>query len=155
MKKGNCIIFLIFAVTAAAQQVVTTAGGSQVQSNGSSSWTLGEVSVETYKSTTGTATQGMQQPSLQIVAHSSTTNLNIQASVYPNPTSNSIQLILQEIALSNITYSIGNSSGIQLLNGKIEMAESIIDLGALPAATYLLKILNNGIEQKSFKIIKQ
>ena len=150
------ITFLSFcSLSVHAQQVLASSGDTYTKPSASLSWTLGEISTETYKTVGGIATQGIQQPLLKVVTYSSETTLQVSAVVYPNPTSGAIQLSFQEQNPENLAYSLCQLNGVEILKGEIETATSLVDLGTLPNATYLLKINKDGKAQKTFKIIKQ
>ena len=59
-----CLLFLgaiIYYGTSYSQQVIATDGNYVAASQGSLSWTLGEVITETFSNTNGFLTQGFQQ----------------------------------------------------------------------------------------------
>lgn len=149
------IVLSFISLGAYAQQVVATSGDTYKSSSAIVSWTLGEPATETHKSSNSIATQGMQQPTLSVVTSYSTTELNVNVFVYPNPTSSSLQVSIQEQSLEHLAYSLCDVNGIQITAGLISNATSWINMETQPAGSYILKITKSDKEQKSFKIIKQ
>ncbi len=76
---------------------------------------------------------------------------NIVLSIYPNPT-NDIIHINTSTSLTNESYSIVNTLGQTILNGKIENESSTIDVQTLQAGIYFLQLGNK--QTQSYKIIK-
>ncbi|EAZ94962.1 putative glycosyl hydrolase (putative secreted protein) [Flavobacteria bacterium BAL38] len=74
---------------------------------------------------------------------------------YPNPTSDYVMLSITDSALTDLSYSLFDISGKALANGKITAADTKIEMGNLPLATYILKVNQNNKELKTFKIIKK
>lgn len=149
------IVLSFISLGAYAQQVVATSGDTYKNSIATVSWTLGEPATETYKSSNSIATQGMQQPTLSVVTSYSATELNINVSVYPNPTSSSLEVSVPDQSLEHLAYSLCDVNGVSIATGLISNATSLISMETQPAGSYILKITKSDKEQKSFKIIKQ
>ncbi len=72
-------------------------------------------------------------------------------SIYPNP-ANDIIHINTSISLTNESYSIINTLGQTVLNGKLEKYHTTIDVQELPSGFYSLQI---GKQKKSYKLIRE
>ena len=72
-------------------------------------------------------------------------------SIYPNP-ANDIIHINASATVTNESYSIVNTLGQTVLNGKLENDRSTINVQTLQAGIYFLQIANK--QTQSYKIIK-
>jgi len=153
-KSMTGIAFLLFGLGGLhAQETVSTTGGNATGVGGSLSYTVGQVFYSTNTGTTGSVLQGVQQPfEIYTTVGIHETDINLELSVYPNPTTN--YLILKVEELEGITFQLFDLQGKVIENKKVmEMNTSII-MEELPKATYILKIAKNNKPVKTFKIIK-
>lgn len=158
MKNKKLLIATLFlgAFQAQAQESVATSGGNASGTNGNVSYTVGQVVYTTYTGTTGSVAQGVQQPfEIQTVLGAENFNINLQLAVYPNPTTNWLQLEVRNTDFSNLSYQLFDLNGRLIANQKIVNETSTLQMEQLPAAIYLLKVLDNNKEVKTFKIIKK
>lgn len=158
MKIKKLLIATLFlgAFQAHAQEVVATSGGNASGTNGNVSYTVGQVVYTTNTGTTGSVAQGVQQPfEIQTVLGAENFNINLQLAVYPNPTTNWLQLEVRNTDFANLSYQLFDLNGKMILNEKITAETSSIQMERLPAAIFLLKVVSNNKEVKTFKIIKK
>ena len=156
IKKLLIATLLLVAFQAQAQEAVATAGGDASGTNGNVSYTVGQVVYTTNTGTTGSVAQGVQQPfENQTVLGAENFNINLQLAVYPNPTTNWLQLEVRNTDFANLSYQLFDLNGKMILNEKITAETSSIQMERLPAAIFLLKVVNNNKEVKTFKIIKK
>ena len=156
IKKLLIATLLLGAFQAQAQEAVATAGGDASGTNGNVSYTVGQVVYTTNTGTTGSVAQGVQQPfEIQTVLGAENFNINLQLAVYPNPTTNWLQLEVRNTDFANLSYQLFDLNGKMILNEKITAETSSIQMERLPAAIFLLKVVNNNKEVKTFKIIKK
>ena len=156
IKKLLIATLLLGAFQTQAQEAVATAGGNASGTNGNVSYTVGQVVYTTYTGTTGSVAQGVQQPfEIQTVLGAENFNINLQLAVYPNPTTNWLQLEVRNTDFSNLSYQLFDLNGRMILNEKITAETSSIQMERLPAAIFLLKVVSNNKEVKTFKIIKK
>jgi Secretion system C-terminal sorting domain len=138
-----------------AQETVATSGGNATGSNGNVSYTLGQTFFVTQSGTTGTVAQGVHQPfEIQTVLGMDNFNINLLLSVFPNPTTNSLQLDIKELDLNNLKYQMYDLTGKLIYNEKIVAESTTIKMEQLQAAIYVLKVVDNNKELKTFKIVK-
>ncbi|MEO7976543.1 T9SS type A sorting domain-containing protein [Flavobacterium sp.] len=139
-----------------AQEAVATTGGDASGTNGNVSYTVGQVVYTTNTGTNGSMAQGVQQPyEIQTVLGLDNFNINLQMGVYPNPTSNWLVLEIKNSVIENVNYQLFDLNGRLILNEKINSETTTINLEQFPSAVYLLKVLENNKEVKTFKIIKK
>jgi hypothetical protein len=88
-----------------SQETVTISGGNASGSGGTVSYTVGQVSYTTNTSTTGTVTQGMQQPYeiLVVTGLEEADGISLEFSVYPKPVSDFLMLKVESYRLDNLS----------------------------------------------------
>ncbi len=156
MKKLLIATLLLGAFQTQAQEAVATSGGNASGTNGNVSYTVGQVVYTTNTGTTGSVAQGVQQPfEIQTVLGAENFNINLQLAVYPNPTTNWLQLEVRNTDFANLSYKLFDLNGKMILNEKITAETSSIQMEHLPAAIFLLKVVSHNKEVKTFKIIKK
>ena len=139
-----------------AQEAVVTSGGNASGTNGNVSYSVGQTVYTTNTGATGSVAQGVQQPfEIQTVLGVENFNINLQLAVYPNPTTNWLQLEVKNTDFTNLSYQLFDLNGRMIYNQKVTTETSTISMEQLPATVYLLKVLDNNKEIKTFKIIKK
>jgi len=73
-------------------------------------------------------------------------------SLYPNPTSNGVYLVMED--LENTSYELYDTKGALLQSTKLQKGVAYIDLSVWTSGTYLLKLSQNKSIIHSFPIIK-
>jgi len=160
MRKLILPIFVMLSLNMAYSQSVTpdviaSSGDYREGSTASVSWTLGEIVTEFFSGSEAILTQGFQQGSYSITILDENTELSIQIDVYPVPTSDFINININEMEEYSINAVLYDLSGNVLLNQDLHKDEMQLNLEALPAAEYILQIIDDKqILIKSFKIIK-
>jgi len=147
---------LFSSTISSAQEAILSAGKTVKNSNYSMSYSIGELSIATYKKTTVTLTQGQQQGNLIITSLNEIENTGIQAKAYPNPTSNFVMLSIEGNNTSDLEYTLTNVSGSLLLSEKNLSEQQKISMNQYKSGIYFLTVSdrrNNNIH--TFKIIKQ
>jgi hypothetical protein len=149
-------LFIINYTTVPAQGTVAASGGNFSGSKGSVSYTIGQVAFTTASSTNNSVTQGIQQSyDISVVtAIENTSDITMNWIVYPNPTRNSIKLSIGSGDFDKVHYRLFDINGRKILDNKIENEESEILMNNLVPSIYLLKVIRNEKEVKTFKIIK-
>ena len=150
------VFLLLFVNGMQAQETVTTSGGNATGSGGTVSYTVGQVAFTTNTSTTGTVTQGIQQPYeiLVVTGLEEAKGISLEFSVYPNPTSDLLKLKVEKYNLENLTYQLYDINGSLLYITDITGQETQIEMSDYPSAAYYLHIIHNQKTIKTFKIIK-
>ncbi|MBN2347351.1 MAG: T9SS type A sorting domain-containing protein [Bacteroidales bacterium] len=139
-----------------AQETITASGVNAAGSGGTSSYTIGQVAYTATIGTEGSAAQGVQQPYEISVVNGfiGAKGIILNCSVYPNPTADYITFIINGDLPKQYTISLYDNSGRLLESKKVTGNETRIYLNNLVASIYFLKVNENNIELKTFKIIK-
>lgn len=148
--------FLGYGTAILAQNTISATGSNASGTGGTSSYTIGQVVYITLSGTTGTITQGVQQPyEISVVtAIQNTEGIILECLVYPNPTRGQVKLVVKTKEFKNLRFQLYDLNGILIQNKEIESEETEILMNSILSSTYFLKILNDNNEIKTFKIIK-
>lgn len=139
-----------------AQVAVIPLGGEAIGEGGSMSFTLGQIDYIEAKGETGTMAQGVQHPyEIEVILGVEEMNININATVYPNPTSNQITLQITDRDLANMSFKVYDISGKIITENTISQDQTKIDLSQSPVGTYLLNVQVGKKNIKTYKIIKK
>lgn len=138
-----------------SQSNTVTTGKTATGATGSATYSIGQIDYQTNNGSSGTISQGIQQ-AFEIVTLSTNDIPQIQlvATVYPNPTVQDIILAIKEYDLTNLEYTLFDLQGRIISNGKITQNETQIEMGHLSSANYFLKVSQANKDLKTFKIIK-
>lgn len=161
MKQINYILFCVmlssvFSAYLKGQETIPASGNNASGTNGSISYSVGQIFYITIVGTNGSITQGVQQPYeiLIITAVKNARKISLESMVYPNPTSAKVNLVVKTKGFINLRYQLYDLNGNQIMTNIIENEETEIIMDNLLPSTYFLKILRNNQEIKTFKIIK-
>lgn len=140
-----------------AQESKNAAGGDASGTGGSATFSVGQVVYQTSTGTSGSVTEGVQQPYeiFAITGINGTKEKTLSISAYPNPTANNLILSIDKIEISNLSYQLYSFNGELLLDKKIESTKTTIDLSNFVSASYFIKVIQDSNEIKTFKIIKK
>jgi hypothetical protein len=155
--KVSTILLLIFGFTVLqGQEAITASGGNVSGSGGSVSYSVGQVAYTTNAGTTGSEAQGVQQPyEISVVSGiEEATSINLICSVYPNPATDFLTLKVKYLDMENPSYQLCDINGKLIENKIIEGNETSINMGNLAPSTYILKVIQNSKELKTYKIVK-
>jgi hypothetical protein len=83
------------------------------------------------------------------------TTVNLEALVYPNPSSDHVKLNITDTALTDLSYVLLNIQGKIVSSAKLSILDTPISLHGLSVGTYVLKVSQKNNELKTFKIIKK
>ncbi|PQB03346.1 hypothetical protein BST83_18800 [Polaribacter filamentus] len=153
-KTITSIAFLILGLGGLqAQKTVTTAGNKATGIGGTASYTVGQVVYTAGTGTNGSVEQGVQQPfEISTTLGVNETTINLELSVYPNPTADFLTLKVEKI--ENLHYQLIDMQGKLIESKTVRSNSSNISLENQPTATYLLKVTKNNHLIKTFKVIK-
>lgn len=158
--KISLALLLGFGLTGLyAQESANASGGNASGNGGSVSYSVGQVVCATNSGTTGTVAEGVQQ-SYEISVITGFEDIkwiNLNCSVYPNPTTDYLTLKIDapaSIRIYNLWYQLYDMNGKLFGSGKLESSDTQIAMKKLVPETYLLEVLDQDKIIKSFKIIK-
>jgi hypothetical protein len=152
---GFCLA--VYGLTIHAQTAIPAAGGNASGSGGTVSYTIGQVTYQTFSVTNGSVAQGVQQPyEISVVtAIENTDGIILEFKVYPNPAHGLINLLINPFDDGYFRYCLFDINGILLQDKKVISAQTEISLESLNPAVYFLKVLKDNKEVKVFKIVKK
>ncbi|HSH67963.1 MAG TPA: T9SS type A sorting domain-containing protein [Bacteroidia bacterium] len=142
--------------TAEAQEASTASGGDASGSGGSVSYSVGQLVYTAHSGTNGSVAEGVQQPfEISVVTSlNDEQNKNLSLFVYPNPTTESVTLKVNDIDKNELVYQLFDMNGKEIKSEKINTSETNISMKNVPSAVYFIKVITNNKVIKMFKIIK-
>jgi len=164
MKRHIFILFtLIFTLSVSAQvkqEVIASAGGYNTNGGLSISWTLGETIIPTFTAydingnPVLTLSHGFQSQ-IMIVTVVENLKILVTVKVFPNPTSEVVNIQFEEPVDGEIVLSLIDSNGKLVKRDRVEaeMVEKQINLQDLPTGIYYLK-LTKGKLVNVYKVVK-
>ena len=149
------LMFFWFCNVYAQNNTITT-GADASNTNGSISYSIGQIDYISLSNGSTFINQGLQQP-FEIVTLSGNEilDITISAQVYPNPTANNLIISLQNYNYENLTYKLFDIRGREIIDGTISNSETIVNMQPYASAAYILKLSKKNKEIKSFKILKK
>lgn len=151
------VILLGFGLTGIqAQESINAAGGDATGTGGSASYSVGQLVYTTNTGTNGSASQGVQQAYeiSEITEVNDVIGINLSVSAFPNPTTDYLNLEVDNNNGSSVKYQLFNISGKLLESKSFETMQTKIYMKNFAPAVYFLKVIENNKEIKTFKIIK-
>lgn len=153
-----CAILILFSGLTGimAQQSVNTTGGNAISSQGSASYSVGQLVYKTFTGTNGSVAQGVQQPYeiSAVVGTSEADESGLKATVYPNPTSDNLILRIDNDNFFDLSCQLFDMNGRLLQHLKIFSHYTILEMHKYHKAVYYLNINQKNKTVKTFKIIK-
>jgi len=139
-----------------AQEFLNAAGGNASGSGGTSSFSVGQLIYTSDTGSNGSVAKGIQQPFEITVAAGikEASGISLTWSAFPNPTRNDLTLQIEGEIKVPYLVCLYDLKGKLLLTKEITETLSIIEMGNLVPATYILIVSDRSKEIKSFQIIK-
>lgn len=143
--------------TIQAQKTIPASGGNASGSEGSVSYSVGQIVYTTITGTNGSVTQGVQQPyEISVITGiEEAKDISLEIAVYPNPASDFVRLKIEDNDIQNLRYQLYDINGNILLDKRVEGNETNISIQNLLSSTYFLKVIHGNKAMKTFKIIKK
>lgn len=158
MKKSIfSLAFLLISVIVFAQNASISSGGDASGVGGTTSYSVGQVIYTTNSGVNGSVAQGVQQPyEISVITEiNQTQKINLNCSVYPNPTTDFLILSVTTVENSTMNFQLFDVSGKLLVNKPIQNETTEVLMQNLPKSSYFLKVYENNKTIKIFKVIKQ
>ena len=136
-------------------QVIASAGEHFDNGTTQLSWTLGEVVIDTYDNGTNILTQGFHQTELTVTSVEETL-ANIQLNMYPNPTSELLNIELGNNE-SDINLQLFDMSGKLVHQAKIEAYQTkfVLPMNEVATGNYLVQMQSvDGKMNTTHKVMK-
>jgi len=148
------IVFLNFKTESIfGQNAISTTGGHFKSTGGSTSFTVGQVAYVLKKGTGSYLNEGVQQVYTKKTTPIEELVYLKDVLVYPNPTQETMTLILSSMEDVLVRYTIMDYLGKEIRNGNIISEKSDISLVSLPSGNYFI-YLKSKKENRIFKIVK-
>ena len=156
--KLSALLFLGLGLTGLqAQTSVNATGGNASGSGGSASYSVGQLAYTTNTGTNGSVSEGVQQAfEISVVTGiEEAKDIFLNVSAYPNPTTDYLELKVENLQLSELSYKLYDISGKIYQNKEIGNCITKIEMQNLPQGIYFIKVIDTkNKEFKTFKIIK-
>ena len=148
------ILLICMATCQIYAQDATPASGKTISgTNGSITYSVGQIVYTTNNGPNGSVSQGVIQPfEISTVTGYKHNDIDLKWSVYPNLTTDNLTLSMDKV--SNATYQLFDASEQLVANERIEYSETSISMSGLASGAYIL-VVSNTKEAKTFKIIKK
>jgi len=152
-------LFTIIGFSCFAQSAIVPVGGDVQSNNGSVSYTLGQIAVQTSENSNGvTVGEGVQQPyEIQTVGVDDYPQITLNAVVYPNPTENLIRLQLNgfEIPNDGLRANLYDGNGKMLQNITVTDDLTTFHISQYATGIYYLELGDGKRLLKTFKVIRK
>jgi hypothetical protein len=136
-----------------AQESPTATGGEATGAGGTASYSVGQVVYTTATGANGSVAQGVQQPfEISTTVGINETSINLEMSVYPNPTND--YLTLKVADFETLNFQLIDLQGKVIENKKVTASNTTLKMETLPKAVYFLNVTKNNQLVKTFKVIK-
>lgn len=144
------------AQTQEIHSVVPITGTTISGSNGTVSYSIGQMVYTTNSGTTGSVSQGIQQPyEIQIVSGiEEAKSVGLTCSVYPNPVSDLLTIKLGNYTKGDLSYQLFEINGSLVIHNQITTDETSFSMKNIKPSVYFLKVMTDGQVIKTFKITK-
>ena len=136
-----------------AQNVISSTGGHFKTTGGSTSFTVGQVAYVLKKGNGSYLNEGVQQVYTKKTTPIEELVYLKEVQLYPNPTQETMTLILSSMEDVQVRYTIMDYLGKEIRNGNILSEKSEISLRDLPSGNYFIS-LKSKKEIRIFKMIK-
>lgn len=150
-----CILFIFPASILHAQSAVLATGTDASGGNGSSSYSVGQITY-LFKGTDPQVMEGVQQPYEIITLATLEPHSNLEGIlIYPNPFKDYLYLDFTSNNYKGSEYQLFDSQGKLIKKDMILQSKSELNFSSLPSAMYIIRINQGGENIKTFKIIKK
>lgn len=149
-------LFLVsFSIQVSGQETLNTGGANMSGMIGNVTASLGQIFYETTSSSAGNVAAGVQLPyEITATLGVDITEISLNLNVFPNPTTDILNLKMGFKDYNKYRYDIFDGSGKQLASQPILQSQTQITMMSYPAGIYLLKISKEGKAIKIFKVLK-
>ncbi len=147
------VLLSLFTTSVLAQETVGSSGQNLSTSNVKVNFTIGEALINSYSLNGNTILSGYQQPKLKIDNVDINELEGVHIAIFPNPTSDVLQIKWDNTLFTTIHYEIFTVNGKQLLSSDGENLLKI-DISNLSAGNYFLKVYKEHHLSNVYKIQK-
>ena len=148
------IFFVLTGIAVFAQSNIVPAGGTATGENGTVTFTVGQIAVQSQGEGGITLSEGVQQPyEIQTIGIDNYPDITLNAVVYPNPTRGNVQLTMNNVQFEG-EVRVLDANGKLLFVKKIEGETTDIPMSDLAAGTYFVNVVSGKQVLKTFKVVK-
>ena len=155
LKLIPAIALLAVVAHCEAQTAVVTAGGEA----GTMSYTVGQPFVGVAESDAGSLAAGVQQAYTITVIDDNTgltdSQITLEAEVFPNPVADRLNLRVDNLESAALRYTLTDANGRTLAAVGITDALTAIEMANLVQGVYFLRVDDDKLPLKTFKIVKK
>lgn len=161
MKKFYILLFIsTLSLASFGQSAIVPIGGDAQSGSGSVSYTVGQVVTQTASNGSGSISvaEGVQQPyEIQAVGVNHYPQITLNAVVFPNPTENLAQLMLNgfEIPTEGLHANLFDSKGKLLQRIHVTDDLTTFQIGQYATGTYYLELRDGKRVLKTFKVVRK
>jgi hypothetical protein len=147
------VMMLINLSSSLGQSNTVSAGGDAEGSNGSVSYSIGQVFYVAAEGENGNVNQGVQQPyDAEIIT--GIERKDIRAVIYPNPTLGQIQLQFDSDSYANYRAELIDATGRLIIDQNQLASSNTFSLEMASSGIYTLLVYQNNKLVKSFRVVK-
>lgn len=156
MKKNLFLIaFFVAFHFAQGQESVNTAGGVDIGSGGSVSFSVGQLVYTTESKASGAVVQGIQRPHKLTATNLKKPDNSLSFKAYPNPSSGDLFLETNAYRKGKLVYHLMDMQGKRLMTNPIALPKTKINLRSFAVGTYLIQIYDAEKQPvQTIKIVK-
>jgi len=155
MRLPLVLVACCFTVITSAQQAAVATGG-EAGGTGTLSYSVGQPAYTTVSAPGGTLQQGVQQPYAVLPTSLATdTEGKLLLTAFPNPASHLITVHANTILSPDASAQVVAADGKLVLQQRLTGVDSQLDLQALAAGSYTLRVLDHDRLLGSFTILKR
>ena len=147
---STTLLFTSLIFGAVGQQNAVSAGGDATGTGGSVSYSIGQVDYINSSGSNGNSNEGVQQP-YEFFQEVGLEEEIIISAVYPNPTTDIIQIEFENAAQREL--ELFDQNGKLVLNSTCSDSNTSLDLSALAKGSYMLSV-HRDQKTKTIKLIK-
>lgn len=159
MKKLTYIptLFLILISIVSYGQETAAAGGEAIGVDGFSSYSIGQILYSTHTGSNEFIIQGVQQPYeiSEITGIQDEIGVQSEINLFPNPTENDLSLSIIDSDISFFQYFMYDMNGKLLHSNSVSKNTVPIVMNNLSKGGYIIRIMKNSKEVKTFKVLKK
>ncbi len=152
MKSILLPFFLLLSLFAVAQTATLSSGGEGSGPGGTISFSIGQLVVEETEDSDGSISPGVQQTYESSVVFVDELRFKNTLSVFPNPTTNAIQLKFDSPFVGDI--KVFDLQGKIVVQEKVNTDVMTLDASAWNTGVYLVHVIEKGTTCSIYKIIK-
>lgn len=155
MRKKMLFIILCSTIHVYAQNNSVSSGGQGTSSQGSVSYSVGQVFFNAAAGSNGLVIQGNQQPfEISVITSVRNIHIDLNAQVYPNPVAEQLLLSIRNDQLQHLSYVLTDIQGKIFRQEVINNVFTNIEMSPYENGVYIINVLQKKRIIRTFKIIK-